>query len=154
MTSGMLDGCSPWLIALIIIGVLFVALAAVSWLEIQKQFEQADHEIKAKQAEGDARPETEVRKEIDSRRDENKGQSHPSQINRPTQCPRCASTEIKAEKKGFGMVKGAIGCLLQFPFGLLLGFIGSGKTKITCPDCGHSWVSKVKWKRFQKKEGA
>ena len=54
-------------------------------------------------------------------------------------CPKCSSTQLTANKKGFGLAKAAIGGLLTGGIGLLGGFIGSGKVKITCLNCGHSW---------------
>jgi len=54
-------------------------------------------------------------------------------------CPRCSSTQLTANKKGFGLGKAAIGGLLTGGIGLLGGFIGSRKVKITCLNCGHSW---------------
>lgn len=54
-------------------------------------------------------------------------------------CPRCGSTQLNANKKGFGLGKAAGGGILTGGVGLLAGFIGSGKVKITCLKCGHSW---------------
>lgn len=54
-------------------------------------------------------------------------------------CPQCDSTQITANKKGFGIGKAAIGGILTGGIGLLGGFIGSGKVKITCLKCGNSW---------------
>ena len=39
-------------------------------------------------------------------------------------CPKCGSAEIHAGPRGFSLVTG---------------FIGSGKTVITCLHCGHKW---------------
>ena len=55
------------------------------------------------------------------------------------ECPMCSSTQLTANKKGFGLGKAAIGGILTGGIGLLGGFIGSGKVKITCLNCGHSW---------------
>jgi tellurium resistance protein TerD len=54
-------------------------------------------------------------------------------------CPMCSSTQLTANKKGFGLGKAAIGGILTGGIGLLGGFIGSGKVKITCLNCGNSW---------------
>ena len=57
----------------------------------------------------------------------------------PIRCPRCNSTQITANKKGFGLGKSIAGGVLLGPVGLLGGFLGSGKVKITCLKCGHTW---------------
>ena len=57
----------------------------------------------------------------------------------PIRCPRCRSTQITANKKGFGVGKGIAGGILLGPVGLLGGFLGSGKVKITCLKCGYTW---------------
>lgn len=58
----------------------------------------------------------------------------------PMRCPRCGSSQLTANQKGFGTGKAAVGVLLAGPIGLLGGFIGSGKIKITCLKCGHEWM--------------
>lgn len=57
----------------------------------------------------------------------------------PVRCPRCRSTQLTANKKGFGLGKAAAGGLLLGPVGLLSGFLGSSKVKITCLKCGYTW---------------
>lgn len=54
-------------------------------------------------------------------------------------CPKCSSTNISVDKKGFGLGKAAAGAVLLGPVGLLGGFMGSDKVLITCLNCGHSW---------------
>lgn len=54
-------------------------------------------------------------------------------------CPHCGSTQIVANKKGFGLGKAAAGGLLLGPVGLLGGMLGSNKVIITCLKCGHKW---------------
>lgn len=57
----------------------------------------------------------------------------------PVRCPRCRSTQLTANKKGFGLGKATAGGLLLGPVGLLGGFLGSSKVKITCLKCGYTW---------------
>ena len=54
-------------------------------------------------------------------------------------CPKCRSTQLTANKKGFGLGKAAAGGLLLGPVGLLGGIIGGRKVRITCLKCGHEW---------------
>ena len=52
-------------------------------------------------------------------------------------CPKCGSTQISADKKGFSGTKAVAGAALTGGIGLLAGTIGSNKVKITCLKCGH-----------------
>ena len=58
------------------------------------------------------------------------GSSEPISFVNPTMdrdvicCPKCGSTEYHAGVRGFSLVTG---------------FIGSGKTVLTCLKCGHRW---------------
>lgn len=54
-------------------------------------------------------------------------------------CPKCSSTHLTGNKKGFGLGKSAVGGLLLGGIGLFGGFIGSRKVTVTCMECGHSW---------------
>lgn len=54
-------------------------------------------------------------------------------------CPRCGSTQITANKKGFGIGKAAVGAIIAGPIGLAGGFLSSNKIVITCLNCGHKW---------------
>jgi hypothetical protein len=54
-------------------------------------------------------------------------------------CPFCGSTQLTANKKGFGAGKAVAGAVLTGGIGLLAGFIGSGDVKITCINCGCQW---------------
>lgn len=57
----------------------------------------------------------------------------------PVRCPRCRSTQLTANRKGFGLGKVAAGGFFLGPVGLLGGFFGSNKVKITCLKCGYTW---------------
>ena len=54
-------------------------------------------------------------------------------------CPHCGSSQLVANKKGFGAGKALTGAILTGGIGLLAGFIGSGKVKVTCLKCGRKW---------------
>ncbi|ENJ9653541.1 hypothetical protein AB2T14_001149 [Clostridium botulinum] len=47
-------------------------------------------------------------------------------------CPKCGSTQITANKKGFSVGKAVL-------LGGIGGFIGKNKIEITCLRCGYSW---------------
>lgn len=54
-------------------------------------------------------------------------------------CPRCKSTQLSANKQGFGVGKALTGAVLTGGIGLLAGGINSNKVNITCLQCGHSF---------------
>ena len=54
-------------------------------------------------------------------------------------CPKCGSTQISADQKGFSAGKAVVGAAVAGPIGLAAGGIGSKKVIITCLKCGHQW---------------
>lgn len=54
-------------------------------------------------------------------------------------CPKCGSTSLSANKKGFGVGKAVIGAALTGGIGLVAGNIGAKKVIVTCLNCGHQW---------------
>lgn len=54
-------------------------------------------------------------------------------------CPKCLSTSISANQKGFGFVRGAVGAAVGLDVGLIAGGIGSKKVICTCLKCGYQW---------------
>ena len=60
-------------------------------------------------------------------------------------CPKCGSTSLSANKKGFGVGKALVGAALTGGVGLLAGGIGMNKIEVTCLKCG---------KRFKAGKGA
>lgn len=52
-------------------------------------------------------------------------------------CPKCLSTHIHSEQKGFSGGKALVGALTVGPLGLLAGTIGSKKVNMTCLKCGN-----------------
>ena len=61
--------------------------------------------------------------------------------NEPPRCPRCGSTYLSADKKGFSATKGAIGAMLfdDILVGAIIGSHGSDKVILTCLKCGKQW---------------
>ena len=51
-------------------------------------------------------------------------------------CPKCGSTQLTTDKKGFSGKKAVAGAVLTGGIGLLAGTIGSNKIIITCLSCG------------------
>jgi len=54
-------------------------------------------------------------------------------------CPRCGSTSLSGNKKGYGIGKGLVGAAVFGPIGLVAGNLGSKKVIITCMKCGHKF---------------
>ena len=55
-------------------------------------------------------------------------------------CPKCHSTSLSANKKGFGIGKAVIGvALVSNPIGLIGGNINAKKVRVTCLKCGHQF---------------
>ena len=54
-------------------------------------------------------------------------------------CPRCGSTSLSGNKKGYGIGKGLVGAAMLGPLGLVAGNIGSKKVLITCMKCGYKF---------------
>jgi len=54
-------------------------------------------------------------------------------------CPKCLSTSISADKKGYGVGKAVVGAALFGGIGLTAGNIGAKKVICTCLKCGHQW---------------
>jgi hypothetical protein len=54
-------------------------------------------------------------------------------------CPKCGSTQLHADKKGFSGKKAVAGALLTGGIGLLAGTIGSNTVLVNCLACGHKW---------------
>lgn len=52
-------------------------------------------------------------------------------------CPYCGSRQLSVGEKGFSTGKAVVGTLLtNMVGGILFGFLGSGKAKVTCLKCG------------------
>lgn len=56
-------------------------------------------------------------------------------------CPKCYSTSLSANKKGFGIGKAVVGASLIGGFGLVAGIIGAQKVMVTCLKCGHQFMA-------------
>lgn len=54
-------------------------------------------------------------------------------------CPKCGSSQISANKKGFSAGKAVAGAVIAGGIGLAAGSIGSDKVIITCLKCGHQF---------------
>lgn len=56
-------------------------------------------------------------------------------------CPKCLSTHVHSEQKGFSGGKALVGAVIAGPLGLLAGTIGSKKVKFTCQKCGYNFMA-------------
>lgn len=54
-------------------------------------------------------------------------------------CPKCRSTHLVFEKRGFSWGIGILGFFLIPVFGILLGFCGSRKPRVKCTNCSNKW---------------
>lgn len=54
-------------------------------------------------------------------------------------CPKCYSTNISANKRGFKMGRAVVAGTLTLGVGLLAGAAGKNKIEVTCLKCGHTW---------------
>lgn len=54
-------------------------------------------------------------------------------------CPRCHSTNLTAQKKGLGLLKGAIGVATFGGLGVTAAGIGKNKIILTCLNCGYQF---------------
>ena len=54
-------------------------------------------------------------------------------------CPKCGSTQLSANKKGFSGAKAVGGALLTGGIGVFAGTLGSNKVIITCMACGQQF---------------
>ncbi|MDR2387360.1 MAG: hypothetical protein LBE80_07240 [Deltaproteobacteria bacterium] len=65
-------------------------------------------------------------------------------------CPKCKSTQIVIQEKGYSPVKGALGGWAFGKLGLLAGFHGSKNIMLYCLGCGHGWKHKPGTDEFKK----
>ena len=54
-------------------------------------------------------------------------------------CPKCGSTSLSANKKGFSLAKGAVGVATVGVYGAVAAGLGKNKVLVTCLKCGHQW---------------
>jgi hypothetical protein len=54
-------------------------------------------------------------------------------------CPKCLSTQLSTNQKGFSAGNAIAGGLLLGPLGLIAGTAGSKRVRITCLKCGHKF---------------
>lgn len=55
-------------------------------------------------------------------------------------CPKCGSTDVHMEKRGYSIKKGLVGGFLLGPIGLLAGAHKRNKLRYTCLSCNHQWT--------------
>lgn len=79
----------------------------------------------------------EARKQTEQQRQQLRLQR--KQYDEMMKCPRCGSTSLSGNKKGYGVGKGVVGAALLGPIGLVAGNIGSGKVMVTCMKCGYKF---------------
>jgi DNA-directed RNA polymerase subunit RPC12/RpoP len=65
-------------------------------------------------------------------------------------CPKCGSSQLTANKKGFSGKKAVVGGILTGGIGILAGTLGSNKILITCLNCGNQFKPGDSYKKEQK----
>lgn len=53
-------------------------------------------------------------------------------------CPRCLSTNVMVDKKGFSVGKAIIGAIIWLPL-VIFGMVGRNKLRCTCLACGNKF---------------
>jgi hypothetical protein len=62
-----------------------------------------------------------------------------NQADEKIRCPRCGSTQVFVDKRGFSGKKACCGALLVGPLGLLCGTHKQNKVQMSCLKCKHEW---------------
>jgi ribosomal protein S27E len=57
-------------------------------------------------------------------------------------CPKCSSTQVAAQSRGYSVGTGVLGWLVAGPIGALGGLAGASSLTLACLSCGHRWVPK------------
>jgi hypothetical protein len=57
-------------------------------------------------------------------------------------CPRCLSTDISGEKRGFSISRALVGNNVVPVLGMMLGALGADTVECKCLKCGHTWRPK------------
>ncbi|WP_051196305.1 hypothetical protein [Clostridium cadaveris] len=65
--------------------------------------------------------------------------SHNEDDNNVARCPKCGSTSLTGNKKGFSATKGVLGLAVSPLAGAIVGSTGKNKVIVTCLKCGHHW---------------
>ncbi|MDF5734903.1 MAG: hypothetical protein PUQ00_04180 [Nostoc sp. S13] len=61
----------------------------------------------------------------------------------PISCPKCGSTQITSNKKGFNVGHALVGGLVTGGVGLVAGLWGSNEIRLNCLRCGNRWKPKM-----------
>lgn len=80
-----------------------------------------------------------IQKEFEATREAFNSTVQATPTNNAPSCPKCGSTSISADKKGFGIGKAVVGNAIAGPIGMVAGNIGAKKVIITCLSCGKQW---------------
>ena len=68
----------------------------------------------------------------------------------PIKCPKCHSTQISSQQKGFSTGKAAAGVILTGGVGLIAGLHGSSDVNVVCLNCGNKWNPKTYFEQKEK----
>lgn len=59
--------------------------------------------------------------------------------NRVIHCPKCFSTYLRTDNKGFSFGKAIVGSIVLGPLGILAGGLGMKNARVVCNKCGHKF---------------
>lgn len=107
----------------------------------RKEFEKimASNPEVSKSTKPKEKPKSEYQKMMDAYTNAKINSSIRKEEDNIVKCPKCRSTSITANKKGFSLAKGAVGVVAIGALGAVAAGHGKNKVIVTCLNCGHQW---------------
>lgn len=103
----------------------------------KRQLEIMESEARARKAQEKANRAEQLERQKTMELEQKVLKAQARDMKKMARCPRCSSTSLSSNKKGYGIGKGLIGAAIAGPIGLVAGNIGSGKVTVTCLKCGY-----------------
>lgn len=139
-----------WFLSSLLLGsIIFLILVAnekISRIKRKKLLASETEEQRNEREEREAKEERErmIRRskkneQLYAMQEASRQKTPPQKQTQELKCPKCASTNLTANTKGFGLGKAAVGGVLLGPVGLLGGLVGSKKPVFICLKCGNQF---------------